>query len=162
MMSLNTRTDKSSETEIGDTNHRSTRGDAASRQPESTNHISAIGTLLRQMVETPTREINTLIAKLEVLAEKLQTAGNRIQRDIAEYYELSLHVMQLTPIVSDCLEKPLNGVSQTEPQQCHLPQDPAAFLRIHNANVDTNKAPAEVSSNPDAVIAGLRRAASSF
>ena len=42
---------------------------------------------------------------IEVLAEKLQAAGNRIQRDIAEYYELSLHVMQLTPVISDCLNQ---------------------------------------------------------
>jgi len=163
MKSLNSRTDKSSETEIGETIQRSTSGDAASRQSESGNHeISAIGTLLRQMVETPTREIGILIGKLEVLHKKLQTDGNRIQRDIADYCELTLHVMQLTPIISDCLEKPPGGVDQAETQQCHIPQDPAAFLRIHSANADTNNAAAQVSSNPDAVIAGLKRAASSF
>ena len=116
------------------------------------------------MVETPTREISILIGKLEVLHQKLQTDGNRIQRDIADYCELTLHVMQLTPIISDCLEKPPSGISQAKPQQCHLPQEPAAFLRIHTATADTKNAAGGVSSNPDAVIAGqiesLTRAAS--
>ena len=36
---------------------------------------------------------------------ELQTDGERIQRDIAEYAELSQQVMQLTTIISDSVEK---------------------------------------------------------
>ena len=106
-------TDKSSEIEVGENNHKLASANAASRQPESGKYErSAIGTLLRQMVETPTREISSLIAELEMLRKKLQTDGNRIQRDIAEYVELSLHVMQLTPIVSDCVKNTPSGISR--------------------------------------------------
>ena len=41
-------------------------------------------------------EIDNLISELQPLRRKLQTDGERIQRDIAEYAELSQQVMQLT------------------------------------------------------------------
>jgi len=100
-------TNKSSEIEVAENVPKLASGGTVPRQPENGNHeISTIGTLLRQMVETPAREISSLIDKLEMLRKKLQTDCDRIQRDIAEYFELSLHVMQLTPIISDCVKKP--------------------------------------------------------
>ena len=106
-------TNKSSEIEVEENIPKLASGGTVPRQPENGNYeISTIGTLLRQMVETPTREISSLIDKLEMLRKKLQTDGNRIQRDIAEYIELSLHVMQLTPIVSDCVKNTPSGISR--------------------------------------------------
>jgi hypothetical protein len=40
-----------------------------------------------------------------MLHKKLQTDGDRIQRDIAEHAELSQQVMQLTNIISDSVKK---------------------------------------------------------
>jgi len=112
-MLFDTKTNKSSEIEVAEYIHELTSGDAASRQPESGNYeISAIGPLLRQMVETPTREISSLIGKLEMLRKKLQTDGDRLQRDIAEYIELSVHAMQLAPVISDCVKQPPSGTSR--------------------------------------------------
>jgi hypothetical protein len=50
-------------------------------------------------------EIDNLISELQTLRRKLQTDGDRIQRDIAEHAELSQQVMQLTKIISDSVKK---------------------------------------------------------
>jgi hypothetical protein len=60
-----------------------------------------LGTLLHQVSKTSIDEIDSLILELKTLHKKLQTNGDRIQRDIAEHAELSQQVMQLTKIISD-------------------------------------------------------------
>ena len=50
-------------------------------------------------------EIANLISELQTLRKKLQTDGDRIQRDIAEHAELNQQVMQLTTIISDSVKK---------------------------------------------------------
>ena len=65
-------------------------------------HLSS---LLRQVSKTSMGEIDSLISELQTLRRKLQTDGDRIQRDIAEYAELSQQVMQLTTIISDSGKK---------------------------------------------------------
>jgi hypothetical protein len=64
-----------------------------------------LGTLLRRVYETSTREIENLIDELQGLRKKLQTDGTRIQRDIVEYAELSQQLMQLTSIIADSVKK---------------------------------------------------------
>jgi hypothetical protein len=49
--------------------------------------------------------IDNLISELQTLRRKLQTDGDRIQRDVAKYAELSQQVMQLTTIISDSVKK---------------------------------------------------------
>jgi molecular chaperone GrpE (heat shock protein) len=64
-----------------------------------------LAALLRLVSEAPTREIENLINKLQTLRAQLQNAGDRIQRDIAQYAKLSQQIMQLTAIVSDTLKR---------------------------------------------------------
>ena len=64
-----------------------------------------LGTLLRQVSKASMGEIESLIVELKTLHKKLQTEGDRIQRDIAEHAELSQQVMQLTKIISDSVKK---------------------------------------------------------
>ena len=81
---------------------------APSRQDDSRDSEAAahqLSTLLRRAFETPTREIDNLIAEFETLRERLQADANRIERDIVEYAELSHHVMQLTTIISETVRK---------------------------------------------------------
>ena len=68
-----------------------------------------LAALLRQVSEAPSREIEKLINQLQRLRTQLQTAGNRIQRDIAQYTELSQQTMQLTAIISDSVKKLPDG-----------------------------------------------------
>ena len=78
------------------------------RQTESSDGETSgekLGTLLRQVSKTSIDEIDSLIVELKTLHKKLQTDGDRIQRDIAEHAELSQQVMQLTKIISDSVKK---------------------------------------------------------
>jgi hypothetical protein len=63
---------------------------------DPTQSTENLGSLLRQVSKTSMDEIDNLISELQPLRRKLQTDGERIQRDIAEYAELSQQVMQLT------------------------------------------------------------------
>jgi hypothetical protein len=98
--------DRSSELEAGANIHRPAR--AAFRQTKSGDgELSAenLGNLLRRVSKTSIGEIDNLIGELQTLRRKLQTDGDRIQHDIAEYAELSQQVMQLTTIISDSVKK---------------------------------------------------------
>jgi predicted nucleic acid-binding Zn-ribbon protein len=64
-----------------------------------------LAALLHRLSEVSTNEIEKLIDGLQALRKQLQNAGNRIQRDIAEYAELSQQIMQLTAIISDSVKK---------------------------------------------------------
>ena len=64
-----------------------------------------LGNLLRQVSKASMGEIESLIVELKTLHKKLQTDGDRIQRDIAEHADLSQQVMQLTKIISDSVKK---------------------------------------------------------
>ena len=80
----------------------------AVRQVKNSNdqiEVQGAGTLVRQLSETPRREIEGLVGKLMTLLRKLQTDGDRIQVDIEEYTDLNQRVRQLTTIVSDSVEK---------------------------------------------------------
>jgi hypothetical protein len=57
--------------------------------------------LLGQVSKNSKGEIDSLIGELQRLRRKLQTDGDRIQREIEEYHALSQQVMQLTGIISD-------------------------------------------------------------
>jgi len=50
-------------------------------------------------------EVDGILSELQTLRRKLQTDGDRIQRDIAEHAELSQQVIQLTRIISDSVNK---------------------------------------------------------
>jgi hypothetical protein len=111
--------EKSSEVEVGGNIHELARGSSAVLcQPEATDvEISAdnLTTLLRRVSEASTREIENLIGDLQSLRKKLHTDGNRIQRDIAEYAELSQQVMQLANIISESVKK-LPATPSTNPR----------------------------------------------
>jgi hypothetical protein len=99
--------EKSSEVDVGGNIHELARGSSAVfRQGEdaemSTDNLAG---LLRRVAEASTREVDGLIGDLQALRRKLNTDGNRIQRDIAEYNELSQQVMQLANIISESVKK---------------------------------------------------------
>jgi predicted transcriptional regulator len=64
-----------------------------------------LAALMRRLSDSPTHEIEKLINALQALRKQLQNASSRIQRDIAEYAELSEQVTQLTSIICDGVEK---------------------------------------------------------
>ena len=66
---------------------------------------SSLEALLRRVSEVSTGEIESLIDEFHGLRKKLQTDLSRIQRDIAEYRELSQAVMQPAASISDGTKK---------------------------------------------------------
>ena len=64
-----------------------------------------LAALLHRLSEGPTHEIEKLVNGLQALRKHLQNASSRIQRDIAEYAQLSEQVTQLTSIICDGVEK---------------------------------------------------------
>jgi hypothetical protein len=63
-----------------------------------------LGNLLRQVSMASVGEVEGILSELQTLRRKLQTDGDRIQRDIMIHAELSQQVMQLTKIISDSVK----------------------------------------------------------
>ena len=63
------------------------------------------GDALDQVTKNSTGEIDSLIGEFQRLQRKLQTDGERIKRDIADYRALSERVIQLTKGISESVEK---------------------------------------------------------
>ena len=61
--------------------------------------------LLSRVTENSTGEIDSLVGEFARLRGKLQTDGERIQREIEEYKALSEQVMQFTRTISESVEK---------------------------------------------------------
>ena len=68
--------------------------------------------LLGRVSENSMGGIDNLIGEFERLRGKLQTDGERIQREIEEYAALSQQVMQLTKTISESVEKVRSSVDR--------------------------------------------------
>ena len=68
-----------------------------------------LAALFRGVSEASTGEIEKLVGQLQRLRTQLATAGNRIERDIAQYTELSRQTTQLTAIITDSVSKLPDG-----------------------------------------------------
>src|SRR5947208_17167266 len=83
------------------------RRDGASlrRTPENDSEMVAnnISTLLQRVAGTSVQEIDRLISELQTLRDLLHTEGTRVQREIAEYAQLSQSAMQSTKIFGESL-----------------------------------------------------------
>jgi len=99
---------KAAEPEVEGNIHELPSGGATAPQAEGGGEglsADSLGKSLRRLSEISTREIENLVNELQTLRRKLQIDGNRIQRDIEEYAELSQQVMRLTTIISDSVKK---------------------------------------------------------
>jgi len=74
----------------------------SSDQETSPEHLS---TTLRQISKISISEVSQLINELQILQRRLETDGDRIERDIQAYAELSQQVMQITSIITDSVKK---------------------------------------------------------
>jgi hypothetical protein len=65
----------------------------------------SLSEMLGQVSENSMGQIDNLVGEFQRLREKLRIDGERIQREIEEYTELSQMVMQLTKTISESVEK---------------------------------------------------------
>jgi methyl-accepting chemotaxis protein len=84
--------------------HKLTRAPAA-ESDDGEMPAENLSDLLGQVSKNSTDEIDSLIGEFQRLRGKLQTDGERIQREIEEYAALSQQVMQLTNTISESVEK---------------------------------------------------------
>jgi hypothetical protein len=75
------------------------------RAPDSDGELVAnnIGVLVQRVAGSSVNEIDRLISELHTLREHLQNEGARVQREIAEYAQLSQSAMQSTKIIAESL-----------------------------------------------------------
>jgi hypothetical protein len=75
------------------------------RKPETEGQSVAnnLTALLQRVVGTSEQQIDSLIAELEMLREKLENDGARVRREIVEYASLSQSAMRSTKIISESL-----------------------------------------------------------
>jgi|AmaraimetFIIA100_FD_contig_91_381091_length_1839_multi_4_in_0_out_0_2 hypothetical protein len=101
--------EKSLEVEVRENIHELARGSSAVFRPGEAGDAEAstdnLAALLRRVADASTREVDSLIGDLQALRRKMNLDGNRIQREIAEYTELSQQVMQLTNIIAESVKK---------------------------------------------------------
>jgi hypothetical protein len=73
------------------------------RQVGADSEVSAsnLSSLLRRVSATSTREIDSLISKLQTLRDRLHADSSRVEREIVEYAALSQSVIELTKIIAD-------------------------------------------------------------
>jgi len=95
------------------------RRDGASlrRAPENDSELVAtnISTLLQRVAGTSVQEVDRLIAELQTLRELLHAEGTRVQREIAEYAQLSQSAMQSTKIFGESLIQWKKSGVRTQP-----------------------------------------------
>jgi hypothetical protein len=72
-------------------------------EPDGAVVANNIGSLLQRVSGQSVQEIDSLIAELQTLRERLRLEGERVQRNIVEYASLSQAAMQSTRIIVDSL-----------------------------------------------------------
>ena len=82
------------------------RGQAESGAADTPHDLAA---LFQQLSDKPAQEVEKLINALQTLRKQLQNAGDRIQRDIAEYAHMSDQVMRLTAIIDEAVKNLPSG-----------------------------------------------------
>jgi cell division septum initiation protein DivIVA len=82
-------------------------GAALRRAPETDSElvVNNISTLLQRVAGTSVQEIDRLISELQTLRELLHEEGARVQREIAEYANLSQSAMHSTKIIAESLSQ---------------------------------------------------------
>ena len=81
----------------------SRKPEAAKPEPEGQTVANSLGSLLHRVVGTSEQQIDSLIAELQNLRDKLEADGARVQREIVEYANLSQSAMRSTKIISESL-----------------------------------------------------------
>src|SRR5262249_50934154 len=75
------------------------------QQPENDGEVVAnnISSLLQRVSGSSVQEIDSLIGELQALHDRLQNEGERVQREIIQYANLSQAAMQSTKIIAESL-----------------------------------------------------------
>ena len=70
---------------------------------ESGSEVGNLNSLIQRVASTSLMEIDRLIHELQTLRDHLQNEGQRVQREIAEYAQMSQAASKSTKIIADSL-----------------------------------------------------------
>ena len=75
------------------------------RAPDSESQASAshLEAVLQRVAGSSLHDIDRIVGELQILRERLETEGERVQREIAEYAHLSQSSLQSTKIIAESL-----------------------------------------------------------
>jgi hypothetical protein len=83
------------------------RGEVATlrRAPDSESEAAAnnLGAVLQRVAGTSLQEIDRLIGEMQSIRDLLETEGERVQREIADYAHLSQSSLESTKIIAESL-----------------------------------------------------------
>ena len=95
--------------ELEDELYESVRREVASlkRGPggESVAFASTLGAVLQRVGGSSLQEIDHLVGELQTMRELLETEGERVRRELAEYAHLSQSSLQSTKIITESLAR---------------------------------------------------------
>ena len=91
------------ESEIRDVVHRDVTQLRRTQQDGSLEAVNNINSLVQRVAGSSLREIDHLIQELESLRDYLHSEGERVQREIAGYAQLSQAAMNSTKIIADSM-----------------------------------------------------------
>lgn len=75
--------------------------DVAAADPTSEATVNNVNSLIQRVAGTSLAEIENLISELEALRELLHAEGQRVQREISGYAQLSQAAMKSTRMIAD-------------------------------------------------------------
>ena len=79
----------------------SSRPTAAALEPSTEATVNNVNSLIQRVAGTSLSEIENLIAELESLRDLLHAEGQRVQREISGYAQLSQAAMKSTRMIAD-------------------------------------------------------------
>ena len=91
------------ETDIRDVVHRDVTPLRRAQPDTGTEAVNSINSLVQRVAGSSLREIDHLIQELEALRSYLHSEGERVQREIAGYAQLSQAAMNSTKIIADSM-----------------------------------------------------------
>jgi len=74
-------------------------------EPSAEATVNNLNSLIQRVAGTSLAEIENLISELEALRELLHTEGQRVQREISGYAQLSQAAMKSTRMISDSVSQ---------------------------------------------------------
>ena len=76
-------------------------GDSTEREPSAETTVNNVNSLIQRIAGTSRSQVETLVSELESLRDLLHAEGQRVQREISGYAQLSQAAMKSTRMIAD-------------------------------------------------------------
>jgi len=80
-------------------------GDSTEREPSAEAIVNNVNSLIQRIAGTSRSQVETLVSELESLRDLLHAEGQRVQREISGYAQLSQAAMKSTRMIADNIKQ---------------------------------------------------------